>query len=164
MAQISTYTLPGLLKFYTREEMRKYLHDLAAYYQGQVDSFGEQLGTLMRSGPEKAVNEKGKNKKHEDKSKAISRGWMRMGTLLVNVGDPISAITEVSLQLHEEFKAKLAKTTEAMKSFEEQANNVIPENATYRLYLRNGVPERILVEAQEAKRDTFGFSAQFQLV
>jgi len=164
MALINTYTLPGLLKFYSKEEMRKYLHDLAGYYQGQVDSFGEQLGTLMRSGQEKTGEEKGKKKQAEEKSKVISRGWTRMGTLLVNVGDPVSAITEVSLQLHEEFKTKLAKTTEALKSFEEQANNVIPENATYRLYLRNGVPERILVEAQEAKRDTFGFSAQFQLV
>jgi hypothetical protein len=164
LAQINTYALPGLLKFYTRDEVRKYLHDLVGYYQGQVDSFGETLGTLMRSGQDKTSEEKRQNKQSQEKSKVISKGWMRMGTLLVNLGDPLPAITEVSLQLLEEFKAKLAKTTDAMKSFEDQANTVIPENATYRLYLHNGVPERILIEPQEARRETFGFSAQFQLV
>jgi len=164
MTQISVFTLPGLLKFYTKDEVRKYLRDLDGYYQGQVDAYGEQLGTLMRSGQEKAADEKRQNKQSDEKSKAISKGWMRMGTLLVNLGDPTSALTEVSLQLHEEFKVKLAKTREALKSFEEQANSVIPENATYRVYLRNGVPERILVEAQEARRETFGYSAQFRLV
>ena len=164
MAQVSIYTLPGLLKFYSKEEIRKYLRDLVDFYKGQADNFGEQLGTLMRSGQEKTVDEKHQNKKAEEKSKIISKGWMRMGTLLVNVSDSNSAITEVSLQLHEEFKAKLAKTAEALKSFEDQANTMIPENSTYRLYLRNGVPERILVEAQEAKRENFGYSAQFQLV
>jgi len=164
LAQVSISTLPGLMKFYSREEIRGYLRNLVDYYQGQVDSFGERLGTLMRTAEEKTGDDKRQNKQPEDKSKGVTKGWLRMGTLLVSLGSSVSAMTEVSLQLHEEFKAKLAKTSEALKSFEEQANTIIPENATYHLYLRNGVPERVLVEAQEARRDTFGYSAQFQLV
>jgi len=164
LAQIGTYSLPGLTKFYAKEDVRKYLHDLVDYYQGQVDTFGEKLGTLMRSGQEKGGQEKRQEKQPESKGKAIPKGWVRMGTLLVNLGDPVNAMTEVALQLHEEFKAKLAKTSEALRSFEEQANTVIPEKATYFLYARNGVPERILVDAQEPRKAAFGFSAQFQLV
>ena len=164
MAQATVFTLPGLLKFYSKEEIKKYLRDLAGFYQGQVDTFGEQLGTLMRSGQEKAAEDKKQKKQDDEKSKFVTKGWTKMGTLLVSLGGSVSAITEVSLQLHEEYKAKLAKTSEALKSFEEQANTLIPENSTYRLYLKNGVPERILVEAAEAKRDTFGYTAQFQLV
>lgn len=164
MAQIGIYSLPGLTKFYAKEDLRKYLHDLVDYYQGQADGFGEKLGTLMRSGQEKGGQEKRKEKQPETKGKVIPKGWVRMGTLLVNLGDPVTGMTEVALQLHEEFKAKLAKTSEALKSFEEQANTVIPEKATYYLYVRNGIPERILVDAQEAKKATFGYNAQFQLV
>jgi len=164
LAQVSIATLPGLVKFYSRDEIRAYLRNLVDYYQGQVDSFGERLGTLMRTGEERTGDEKRQNKQSEDRSKGVTKGWLRMGTLLVSMGSPVSAMTEVSLQLHEEYKAKLAKTSDALKSFEEQANTVIPENATYHLYLRNGVPERVLVGAQEARRETFGYSAQFQLV
>lgn len=167
MAQIGIYSLPGLTKFYAKEDVKKYLHDLVDYYQGQVDIFGEKLGTLMRSGQEKGQDkgqEKHKEKGDEAKGKGVPKGWVRMGSLLVNLGDPVTAMTEVSLQLHEEFKAKLAKTSEALKSYEEQANNVIPDNGTYFLLLRNGIPEKILVDAGEAKKEAFGFSAQFQLV
>ncbi len=63
-----------------------------------------------------------------------------------------------------DLKQKLARTTEALKSFEQSASTLIPQNGTFELYVRNGVPERIIVEAQEAKKAVFSFDGKFRVV
>ena len=87
-----------------------------------------------------------------------------MGSLAVNINDPSGAMAEVLFQLHEEVKTRLARTSEALKSYEEQHSTVIPEAGMYYLQMRNGVPERVVVDLQSKKRIPFSFSSDFKLV
>jgi hypothetical protein len=160
----------GLLKFYTQAEVIKYMKDLAEYYQKEGEKYGDKLGGMLRTGPgegapkeEKKKEDKG-DKKGEQKGRPGGGGWVKMGTLMLNTANNGPASTEVMYQIHEELKLKLARTNEALKSFEQNASTLIPQNAVFQLYVRNGVPERIIVEAEEAKKAAFNFDGKFRVV
>jgi len=146
-----------LVKFYSRDEIVKFLKSLLAGYQKEAEKYGDKLGTLMRTNPQEAA-------KVDPKGKSISKGWMKLGTLMVNVSDPSRASTEVMYQVHDDMKQKVANANAALNSFEQGANNVIPENMIYLLFLRNGTPERIIAQNPDAKRETFSFSASYKVI
>ena len=146
-----------LVKFYSRDEIVKFLKSLLAGYQKEAEKYGDKLGTLMRTNPQEAA-------KVDPKGKSISKGWMKLGTLMVNVSDPSRASTEVMYQVHDDMKQKVANANAALNSFEQGANNVIPENMIYLLFLRNGTPERIIAQNPDAKRETFAFSASYKVI
>jgi hypothetical protein len=175
VAQLETHLASGLIKFYSRDELKRFLKSLVEGYATQADQYGDRLGTILR-GPKGKENQAGQKaptpaeakakpqKGQEERGKPKSKGWVKMGSLLVNVTDPATGMTEVLFQLHEEAKQKLSKATDALKSFEELSSTTMPEAAIYSLQLRNGVPERIVVDPQERKTNTFSFDATFRLV
>ncbi len=175
MAQLETRLVSGLVKFYSRDELKRFLKGLADAYTAQAEQYGDRLGSILRGtgadsgqAPSKGETPPAENTKtpkgQEDKAKTKSKGWVKMGSLLVNVSDPKTGMTEVLFQLHEESKSKLEKTTAALKSFEELSSTTMPEDASYWLQLRNGVPERIVIGPQERKTSSFSFDATFRLV
>ena len=166
----------GVFRFYSKDELRRFLKSLVEEYQAKSQALGDELGTLIRTleqekaaakaAPKDAKDSKGKDQKDKPQPnmKGQSRGWVKMGTLMVNASDPSGAIAEVLFQMHEDIKTKLAKSTEALKSFEELNSQTIPEAGQYYLQVRNGVPERIVADLQKGKRETFNFTADFRLV
>ncbi len=164
----------GLMKFYSQAEITKYLRELSEHYQKEAEKYGDKLGLMLRPGAsaepapreekkEEKKQEKG-DKKGEPKARASAGGWVKMGSLLVNMANSGPASTEVMYQIHEDLKLKLARVNEALKSFETNANTVIPQVGTFHLYVRNGVPERIIVEAEEVKKAAFNFDGKFRVV
>jgi len=160
----------GLMKFYSQAEITKYMKDVAEYYQKEAEKYGDKLGGMLRTGPgESAPKEEKKqdkgDKKNDQKGRPSSGGgWVKMGTLMLNTANSGPAVTEVMYQVHEDLKQKLARTNEALKSFEQSASTLIPQNGVFQLYVRNGVPERIIVEAEEAKKAIFNFDGKFRVV
>src|SRR5271170_2476595 len=155
------------MKFYTQAEIIKYMKDLAEYYQKESEKYGDKLGGMLRTGPgeagpkEEKKQDKG-DKKNDPKGKpGGGGGWVAMGSLKINTVNSGPATTEVMYQIHEDLKQKLARTNEALKSFEQNASTLIPQTGTFQLYVRNGVPERIIVEAEEAKKAVFNFDGRF---
>lgn len=173
LMQSGIETASALVKFYSKEDIVKYIKSLIETYQKQLNEQGDRLGSLLRVNPaeqatksekpEKSQKPEKAHKVPEGKIQVLSKGWIKIGNMLFNVTDPVSGNTEVSFQIHEETKQKLARTTESLRSFEEAAGTIIPEGATYVLHVRNGVPERIIVDTQEKKRSTFDYSATFKL-
>jgi hypothetical protein len=158
----------GLMKFYSQAEITKYLKEVVEYYQKESEKYGDKLGSMLRPGQgEPAPREdkkQDKGDKKSDQKKGSAGGWIKMGSILLNTANTGHATTEVMYQIHEDLKQKLARTSEALKSFEQNANTLIPQNASFQLYVRNGVPERIIVEAEEAKKLVFNFDAKFRVV
>ncbi len=175
MAQLETLLASGLVKFYSRDELKRFLKSLVEGYTNQAELYGDRLGSILRGAggnpaqnPSKGDNpSEGRTKTQEgqeEKVKVKAKGWIKMGTLLVNITDPRTGMTEVLFQLHEHAKSRLAKATAALKSFEELSSTTMPEDASYSLQVRNGVPERIVIGPQERKANTFSFDAKFRLV
>jgi hypothetical protein len=159
----------GLIRLHSKEEVRRHLKGLVEHYQAQSEAYGDQLGVLLRNLEQEkgAIKSQPKDSKDKDKGqgqKALARGWTKAGSLFVNVSDPNAAMAELLFQLHEDVKTRLAKSTEALKSFEEMGSTLIPEAGLYYLQVRNGVPEKLVVDLHESKKDTFNFSADFKLV
>ncbi len=149
----------------------KYLRELSDFYTKEAEKFGDKLGSMLRTGPGESApqkdekqDKKDKDKKSDQKAKVGAGGWVKIGSLMLNTSNPGTATTEVMYQVHEELKAKLARTNEAIKSFEQNASTLIPQNATFQLYMRNGVPERMIVEAVEQKKALFNFDGKFRVV
>jgi hypothetical protein len=161
-----------LVKFYSQAEITKYLRELSEHYQKEAEKYGDKLGLMLRPGAEPAPKEEKKqekedkkgDKKGEQKTKASAGGWIKMGSLIINMANTGPASTEVMYQIHEDLKLKLARTNEALKSFETNANTILPQVGTFHLYVRNGVPERIIVEAEEVKKASFNFDGKFRVV
>jgi hypothetical protein len=160
-----------LIKFNSQAEVVRYMKEVSEYYQKESEKYGDRLGGMLRTGPgapapkEEKKQDKG-DKKADQKSKAGPGGWIKMGSMLLNRANSGPATTEVMYQIHEELKSKLARTTEALKSFEQNASTLIPQNASFQLYVRNGVPERIIVEAEveAVKSAAFNFDGKFRVV
>ena len=161
------------MKFYSQAEITKYLRELSEHYQKEAEKYGDKLGLMLRPGAEPAPKEEKKqekedkkkdDKKGEQKTKASAGGWVKMGSLVINMSNTGPASTEVMYQIHEDLKLKLARTIEALKSFETNANTILPQVGTFHLYVRNGVPERIIVEAEEVKKAAFNFDGKFRVV
>ena len=71
---------------------------------------------------------------------------------------------EVVFQIVNEMKPRVAKTEEVLKTFENVEGLPIPDNATFLLYLRGGVPERLIVDTIETKPDRFLLNGKFRAV
>jgi len=146
------------MRFYSRDELVKFMKSLLEMYQKAAESYGDRLGALVRAGSQEAA-------KLDPKGKTVSsKGWVKMGTLLVNVSDPSKASTEVIYQIHDDLRQKMASATEALKSFEQGASSIIPQNMIYLLFLRNGTPERIIAQNPDTKRESFAFSANYKVI
>ena len=162
----------GLLRFYSKDEVKRYIRSLVENYQAQEKTFGDTLGSLLRTLEQEkaAVKAQPKEQKDKDKGKsqesqkAMARGWVKMGSMAVNISDPNGALAEVLFQLHQEVKAKLEKASDALKSYEELNSSAIPEAGMYYLQVRGGVPEKVIVDLQSKKRAPFNFASDFKLV
>lgn len=156
----------GVMKFYSHEEVVKYLRELAEYYQKESEKYGDKLGSMLRGTgrPETAQKEAKKDEKKPEAKKASPGGWTKMGSILINTTNAEAASTEVMYQVHEDLKLKLARTTEALKSFEQNANAVFAQNSVFEMFFKNGVPERIVVRPGEGKRPLYNFDGRFRVV
>jgi hypothetical protein len=160
------------MKFYSQVEVIKYMRDLAEGYQKESEIYGDKLGLRLRPGTEEPAPKEEKkqdkpdkeDKKTDQKAKPIPGGWVRMGSFLLNTITPGTATTEVMYQIYEDLKQKLGRTNEALRSFELNASTLVPQNAIFQLYVRNGVPERIIVEVQEVKKIVFSYEGKFRVV
>jgi hypothetical protein len=157
--QAASQASASLVKFNSKDELRRYMKSLVEYYQGVAQNYGDQLGTLLRT----IEQEKGAAKAPST-GKVVAKGWVRMGSMLVNTGDSKGAMAEILFQAHEEAKSRLAKISEAVKSFDELSSSIIPEAGLYYMQLKNGIPERIVTDSAAKAKDSFKFSAAFQLV
>jgi hypothetical protein len=143
-------TLSGVLRFYSLTDVRRYLKGLLDTYQKEYDKSSNIIGSLLRSDGGKAMEV------------IMSKGWAKVGNLFVNVTDSEKGAMEVVFQIIEEMKPKLAKTEAVLRSFDSVEGLPIPDDATFLLYLRGGVPERLIVDTVETRPQRFLLNGKFR--
>jgi hypothetical protein len=140
----------GVLRFYSLIDVRRYLKELMDTYQREFDKSSNIIGSLLRSDGGKGMEV------------IMSKGWAKVGSLFVNVSDSEKGSMEVVFQIVNEMKPRLAKTEEVLRGFESVEGLPIPDDATFLLYLRGGVPERLIVDTVETKPQKFVFNGKFK--
>ena len=146
---VSMYS--GVIRFYTLADLRKYLKELLERYQKEFDRSSNVIGSLLRVEGQKGMEV------------IMSKGWAKVGSIFVNISEPEKGSMEVVFQLVTEMKPRLAKTEEVLKTFESVEQLPIPEEATFLLYLRGGVPERLVVDTTEPKPVPYALRGKFTL-
>ena len=75
--------------------------------------------------------------------------WRRVGVIVVNDRDPNRGTLELMIEAMEDCKAKATRTAEALTSVNELEESGVPETASILVYLRHGVPLRIVIDNQK---------------
>jgi hypothetical protein len=132
----------GLLKFDSVASIQKYMRALLNHYEREADLYGERIGSLMR------VREKIERNGRAGKMSAQS--WRKIGMFYVNDRDPTLGTLEILLEMLDEYKFKMSRISEALLKFEAVEDLNIPDGSSITLYLRGGVPLRIVIEPQKA--------------
>jgi hypothetical protein len=142
--------ISGVLRFYSLNDVRRYMKELLNTYQREYDKSSNIIGSLLRTDGGKSMEV------------IMSKGWTKVGNLFLNVADSEKGAMEVVFQIVNEMKPRLAKTEQVLRSFDSIEGLPIPDDATFLLYLRDGVPERLIVDTVETKPQKFLFNGTFK--
>ena len=142
--------MSGVMRFYSLGDLRRYLKDMLDMYQREYDRSSNIIGSLLRSDGGKSMEV------------IQSKGWTKIGSLFVNMNDVEKGRMEVVFQIVNEMKPRVAKTEEILRGFENVEGLPIPDDATFLLYLRGGVPERLIVDTVETKPQKYLFSGKYR--
>ena len=138
MQEIRQAPPPGLMKLNSMRSLRLYLKDLMVNYERETDRYGEKVGRLMR------ILEKGLDGKEIKRLREVD--WKRSGMLMVNLTEPGRGTLELMIEAMEDCKAKATRTAEVLAGVTELENLGIPDNAGILVYLRHGVPLRVVID------------------
>jgi len=141
----------GVVRFYSLAAVRAYLKDLLDKYQKEYDKSSNVIGAMLRS-------------EGRGMEVIMSKGWAKVGSMFVNLEEPERGGMEVVFQLVTEMKPRLAKTEEVLRTFETIEALPIPVDATFLLYLRGGVPERLVVDTLDMKPEAYAFKGKYETV
>jgi hypothetical protein len=152
----------GLVKFPSKESATAYLEAMLQYYKGRQEEYGHQLGEQLRSpqGPPQAKEKEGKKEKGGQQA---PKGWFKVGSLPVNASDPKGALAQVTLRIVDDYKSRVEKLSDALKSFQEVDTLSQQGTRSYTLFVYKGVPEGVIVEGM-VKKEVFAFTARFRAV
>jgi hypothetical protein len=144
--------ITGLIRFYSMEDMRKYIKELLDGYQRELDRSSNVIGSLLRD----------KGKKGDEIIK--SRGWSKVGGVFVNSMEPELGNMEIVFQMLNEMKPRVAKTDEVLRLFDLVEDLPVEESSTYLLFLRAGVPERIIIDSKVERPSKYAYAAKMRTV
>jgi hypothetical protein len=142
----------GLMRFYSVDDMRLYIKALLDSYEQELDRSSDVIGALLRD----------KGKKGDEIIKA--RGWTKVGAVFVNSTDPELGSMEVVFQMLNELKPRVAKTREVLRSFDVIGDLPIAQSSTFLLFLRAGVPERIIVDSTVQQSPRYEYAGKMRTV
>lgn len=145
-------TITGIIRFYSLTDVRKFLKQLLDTYQREYDRSSNVIGSMLRSDGQKGMEV------------IMSKGWAKIGALFVNVTDPEKGGMEIVFQIINEMKPRVTKTEEVLKTFDSVEGLPVPDDATFLLYLRSGIPERMVVDTKETRPPKYSLDAKFVTV
>ncbi len=109
-------------------------------YEKETDRYGEKVGRLMR------ILEG--EMKGKDVKKLREVEWKKSGMVMLSMKDPGRGTLELMIEAMEDSKAKAARTAEVLANIYELEKLGIPESAAILVYLRHGVPLRIVIDGE----------------
>jgi hypothetical protein len=121
----------GVKQFSTTKELRLYLKKLLDSYEKTRDMVEFIAADMLRD--------------RKTTEEAQSKGWFKVNELFVNKSDQTRASMDILFQILRESKPKIRSVEESLRAFERFESMAIPDDAGVLLYLRDGVPDRIVV-------------------
>lgn len=152
--EITFTTETAVLKFYSVADLRRYLKKLLETYEREMDRVSNVIGTLMRDPDIDAEN-------------PSTKGWSKVGNLFVNKQDPEKGTLDVLFAMMHDIKPKVKHVEETLMRSEQLDSLEIAENSTFLLFVKDGVPERLIAlptDMPTESPDRFVLTATYKTV
>lgn len=128
----------GVKRFATTKDLRLYLKQLLDSYEKSRDMMDVITADMLRDDSAPEGNQ--------------SKGWFKVDEMFVNKTDQTMAGLDILFQILRDSTPKIRSVEASLKAFEKFDALAIPDTVTVLLYLREGVPVRIVVgESPEPK-------------
>ncbi len=130
--EVSFNQSTSILRFHSVPDLRRYLKRVLDENLREMDKMSDAMALAMR------------DNRYDAEHPSI-RGWVKRGNLFVNKEDPDRATLDLLFHLSREIKPRIAQISESLKAVERLDAIGIDEDADTILYIRLGIPERIIV-------------------
>jgi len=129
--EISFNAATSMLRFHSVPDLRRYLKRILDGNLREMDKMSDAIALVMRddkSTPEPSI-----------------KGWVKQGNLFINKDDPDKATLDLLFHLNREMKPSITQISDALKTMDKLEAMGISEEASLILYVRSGIPERVIV-------------------
>lgn len=121
----------GVRRFGSTKELRLYLKKLLEAYQKTTDTIDFITAEFLREGSSSEA--------------AQSKGWFKVDELFINKTDQTRAGLDILFQVIREATPKIRLVENALIAFDKFESFAISDDIPVLLYLREGIPVRIVV-------------------
>lgn len=130
--EISFNASTSILRFHSVPDLQRYLKRILDENLREMDKMNDAMALAMRD-----------NRNNSDHSSI--KGWIKQGNLFINKVDPDKATLDLLFHLSREMKPRIAQVSDALKTVEKLESLGISDKASLILYVRFGIPERVIV-------------------
>lgn len=145
------YSVSGLLRFETVTDLKQFVKGVYEVYQQEYDKSTEAAADIYRDTESGAVQG------------SPTDFWLKVGGLYVNTTHPEKGEVDIALQLMNDLKPKLTKVEEVLENFRFIEDLPVAPGSAFLLYLRNGVPERLIVSQEPTNDEKFALQEEYIL-
>jgi len=153
--------------FYSLKELSENVEDELDSCRRREEEYGERLGALLRdneanhgdeewfkelSGLQKAPSDSKGKGKGKGKKKGAKSGWIQFKDLMLSKEEYGEA--QILFEAIEEIKSKAGRLEKVLEQIEDLRKLGLGENILYITFLREGVPEKIVLSKKNG--DEFG--------
>jgi len=142
----------GVLRFEKLSELEDYVRAMLSIYRHEYDKASDYIGSTFRHTGERPP------------MGLSTESWDMIGSLFVNSKSFERGEMDVAMQLLNDLKPRITKTEEVVNEFNTLETLQIPLTSSFLLYMRNGTPERLIVDPNvQPREDRYTFSEKYEL-
>jgi hypothetical protein len=148
--EISFSASTSILRFHSMLDLRHYLKRILDENLREMDKMSDAIALAMR------------DKRYDSEHPSV-KGWVKHGNLFVNKDDPDKATLDLLFSLSREIKPRITQISDTLKTAEKLESIGVGDKASLLLYVRLGIPERVIVTTAEqpAPDGRFEFKKSF---
>ncbi len=149
--------MTGVAIFQTLKEITDFLDEEIQIYKQMIEDYGDKLGKLLRANDSRVSKHSNSS---SEKNAHEQTGWNRFGELLVHRGESSRTEAEMYFQSSDQLRTKLARLEKVKTATNKLVEAQSESGTTYVVYLREGIPERVLFRHRE-EVEKFVFEEEF---
>ena len=142
----------GVLRFEKLSDLEDYVRAMLTIYKQEYEKASDFIGSTYRATGERPP------------MGLATESWDMIGPLFVNSKSFERGQMDVAMQLLNDLKPRISKTEEVVNGFNVLETLQIPLTSSFLLYMRSGMPERLIVDPNlEPKEDRYSFTQKYEL-
>jgi hypothetical protein len=160
--------------FYSLRDLKESIEEEIEKYEVVADEYSQWLGSFLRDLESTPINEellkklstfqksmKGKSKGGPTKKLVTSTEWIFFRGIMLSASEQGEA--EILFDAVEEINRKIEQLNRVKSAIEILERSALGKDVIYITYIRNGVPEKIVLRAKREKEfmEKFRFTADF---